>query len=117
MWTAFPRGMGGGCGYAAGHDFQGTAGHGPREYADYGRARAEFSWSQPRTGLDGLPGGGVDIAYEAAGRCAGGTGADAVAPRCVGRGGEVTACGYNDLRWKTGRFGAPIPAGIGARHG
>ena len=87
------------------------------DIADYERAQAEFSWSQPRAGLDGLPGGGVHIAYEAAGRCAGGDRADAVAPRCVGRGGEVTACGYDDLRWKTNRFGAQIPAGIGARHG
>ena len=56
--------------------------------ADYERARAEFSWSQARAELAGLPGGGLDIAHEAVGRHAARDRADAVAPRCVGRGGR-----------------------------
>ena len=85
--------------------------------ADYERARAEFFWSQARAELDGLPGGDLDIAHEAVDRHAARDRADAVALRCVGRGGEVTECSYNDLRWKTNRFGAQIPPGTGARHG
>ncbi|HUK71955.1 MAG TPA: hypothetical protein VLW50_24845 [Streptosporangiaceae bacterium] len=80
--------------------------------ADYERARA--SWSHARAELDGLPGGCLGIAYEAAGRHAAGDRADAVA---VGRAGEVTEGSYNDLRWTTGRLGAQIPAGTGERHG
>jgi hypothetical protein len=36
--------------------------------ADYERACGEFSWSGARRWLDGLPGGGLNIAYEAVDR-------------------------------------------------
>ena len=85
--------------------------------ADYERGRAEFSRSQARAELAGLPGGGLDIAHEAVDRHAARDRAAAVALRCVGCAGEVTECCCNDLRWKTNRFGAQIPPGIGARHG
>ena len=35
---------------------------------DYDRARAEFSWAAARARLAGLPGGGLNIAHEAADR-------------------------------------------------
>ena len=31
---------------------------------DYDRARAAFSWDEAARGLDGLPGGGLNIAHE-----------------------------------------------------
>ncbi len=72
--------------------------------ADYERARAEFSWSRARAELDGLPGGGLNIAHEAVDRHAGGDRADATALRCIGRAGEVTEYSYRDLRAETNRF-------------
>ena len=39
---------------------------------DYERTRTAFSWQAARGALDGLPGGGLNIAYEAIDRhCAG----------------------------------------------
>jgi acetyl-CoA synthetase len=58
--------------------------------ADYERARAEFSWAQAKQSLDGLPEGGLNIAYEAVDRHALGPEAGRVALRCLGRRGEVT---------------------------
>jgi len=40
--------------------------------ADYERACAEFSWAEARRELAGLPGGGLNIAYEAVDRHADG---------------------------------------------
>src|SRR5487761_1738397 len=71
---------------------------------DYERARAEFSWSHARQWLDGLPGGGLNIAYEAVDRHALGPRGNAVALRCVGRHGEVTDYSYQRLREETSRF-------------
>ena len=42
--------------------------------ADYERACGEFSWARARSELDGLPGGGLNIAYEAVDRHAAGPG-------------------------------------------
>src|SRR6516165_4888691 len=72
--------------------------------ADYERACAEFSWSQARQWLDGLPGGGLNIAYEAVDRHALGPRAGGVALRCVGRHGEVADYSYQGLREETNRF-------------
>ena len=35
---------------------------------DYAQARAGFSWADARRALDGLPGGGLNIAHEAVSR-------------------------------------------------
>ena len=72
--------------------------------ADYQRACEEFSWSRAREALDGLPGGGLNIAYEAVDRHAAGPRADAVALRCLGRHGGVTDYSYRDLKDETSRF-------------
>ncbi|HUK69730.1 MAG TPA: acetate--CoA ligase [Streptosporangiaceae bacterium] len=72
--------------------------------ADYERACDAFSWARARSELDGLPGGGLNIAYEAVDRHAAGPGAAAVALVCVGRHGGVSECSYRDLRAQTNRF-------------
>jgi len=48
---------------------------------DYERTRGEFSWAAARARLAGLPGGGLNIAYEAVDRQADGPMTDAVALR------------------------------------
>ena len=64
----------------------------------------QFSWARARSELDGLPGGGLNIAYEAVDRHAAGPRAAAVALVCVGRHGGVSECSYRDLRTETNRF-------------
>jgi acetyl-CoA synthetase len=71
---------------------------------DYERARAEFSWAQARDELAGLPGGGVNIAYEAVDRQAEGPLAEAVAMRFLGRHGEMREMTYAELKCETARF-------------
>jgi acetyl-CoA synthetase len=84
--------------------------------ADYERARAEFSWARARAELDGLPAGGLNIAYEAVDRHAAGAGAGVVALRCVGRQGGVTEHTYRGLREETNRF-AGVLRGLGVGKG
>ena len=83
---------------------------------DYERACEEFSWSHARQWLDGLPGGGLNIAYEAVDRHALGPRGNAVALRCVGRHGEVTDYSYLGLREETSRF-ANLLRGLGTGKG
>lgn len=73
---------------------------------DYERARAEFSWERERAQLGGLPGAGINIAYEAVDRQAEGALARAVAMRFLGLGrdGAVSDMTYADLRRQTARF-------------
>ena len=84
--------------------------------ADYERACEEFSWARARSELDGLPGGGLNIAYEAVDRHAAGARSDAVALRCAGRLGGVTEYSYRDLRAQTNRF-ANLLRSLGAGRG
>ena len=76
----------------------------PANMADYERARAQFSWEQARAGLAGLPGGGLNIAYEAVDRHAQGALATTVALRFLARDGEVREFTYGTLRRDTNRF-------------
>ncbi len=72
--------------------------------ADYDRERASFTWEAARELLDGLPGGGLNIAYEAVDRhVVHGRGAK-VALRWIGQDGAVREFTYQDLRGQTGRF-------------
>jgi acetyl-CoA synthetase len=72
---------------------------------DYERARAEFSWKAARRELDGLPGDrGLNIAYEAIDRHAGGAHRDHPALRWLGKRGEVRDFTYLDLYSLTNRF-------------
>ncbi|MFB7462944.1 acetate--CoA ligase [Streptomyces sp. NPDC056224] len=72
--------------------------------ADYDRARSEFTWSQARTALAGLPGGGLNIAHEAVDRHAGPDHGDKVALRCVARDDTVSTVTYAGLARRTARF-------------
>lgn len=71
---------------------------------DYNQTRAEFSWDAARAGLDGLPGGALNIAHEAVDRHAAGARRDHVAIRWLGRRGERRDLTFGDLRDLTGRF-------------
>jgi acetyl-CoA synthetase len=71
---------------------------------DYERTRAEFSWDAARRALDGLPGGGLNIAHEAVDRHAAGPGSDRLALRFLGKRGEARDFTYARLRALTSRF-------------
>lgn len=62
---------------------------------DYERIRAAFTWNEARSRLAGLPGGGLNMGYEAVHRqVAAGLGGR-VALRCVGADDVVTAISYH----------------------
>jgi acetyl-CoA synthetase len=84
--------------------------------ADYDSVRAGFSWEAARALLDGLPGGGLNIAHEAVDRhVAHGLGAK-VALRWLGQEQTVREFTYEDLRRLTDRF-ANVLAGLGLKKG
>ena len=72
--------------------------------ADYEGTRAGFSWEAARRELGGLPGGGLNIAWEALDRHARGAAADRVALRWLGREGAVRDLTYGELARQSGRF-------------
>ena len=82
----------------------------------YGAARAEFSWQAARAQLDGLPGGGLNIAHEAVDRHAAGARGERVALRWLGREGERRDFTYIQLRAATNRF-ASVLAKLGVERG
>jgi acetyl-CoA synthetase len=84
--------------------------------ADYERACATFSWAEARRDLDGLPGGGLNIAHEAVDRHAVGPRRDHVALRWLGKDGTTADFTYGDLRRLTSRF-ANVLRGLGVRAG
>ncbi|WP_405787285.1 acetate--CoA ligase [Streptomyces sp. NBC_00029] len=71
---------------------------------DYERARADFNWETARSLLSGLPGGGLNIGYEAVDRhlAAGRGGREAL--RCIAPDDTVTRLTYAELGGLTGRF-------------
>jgi acetyl-CoA synthetase len=71
---------------------------------DYTRARSEFSWEAARGELEGLHGGGLNIAHEAVDRQADGEFADTVALRFLDRRGGVAELTYAELKGETDRF-------------
>ena len=76
----------------------------PPKLADYAAARASFSWDQARQALDGLPGGGLNIAWEAVERHARGARASQVAIRWLGRDGTKRDISYAALNDDASRF-------------
>jgi len=71
---------------------------------DYERARRAFSWATERAALDGLRGGGLNIAHEAVDRhVRDGRGAR-VALRCIGRHGIRHELTYAELSALSSRF-------------
>jgi len=84
--------------------------------ADYAEARRRFSWQEARRQLDGLPGGGLNIAHEAVDRHAAGARADQAAIRWLAKSGERREFSYRDLRALTNRF-ANVLGRLGAQPG
>ncbi|MFJ5708410.1 acetate--CoA ligase [Streptomyces sp. NPDC093105] len=72
--------------------------------ADYESARATFSWRRERARLTGLPGGGVNIGYEAVDRHLRDGRGERVALRCVARDASVRAVTYAQLAGDSSRF-------------
>ncbi len=81
-----------------------TLGPVPANMPDYERALAEFSWTQARGELAGLPGGALNIAHEAIDRHADGPRSATVALRFLSRRDEGLELTYADLRRETNRF-------------
>jgi acetyl-CoA synthetase len=84
--------------------------------ADYARARREFDWSQATALLDGLPGGGLNIAHEAVFRHASGPAADRVAIRFLAQGQPVVERTYRELAADVRRFANAL-AQLGVQRG
>lgn len=81
---------------------------------DYGASRERFTWDDARAQLDGLPGGGLNIAHEAIDRHVAGGRGEHLAIRWLGIRGEVRDLAYRDLQVETGRFAAALRAlGVG----
>ena len=89
----------------------------PPNLADYPEAVASFAWSDVRGELDGLPGGGINIAHECVDRHAYGPNAERIALRFVGtKPGETLAeMTYSELAAASNRFANALrELGIGA---
>jgi acetyl-CoA synthetase len=71
---------------------------------NYDQTRREFSWDDARRALDGLPGGGLNIAHEAVDRHAAGPRRDRLALRFLGKRGDVRDFTYAQLQSQTNRF-------------
>jgi acetyl-CoA synthetase len=85
--------------------------------ADYDAARAQFRWEAAREKLAGLPhGGGLNIAFEAVDRHAGGEAKDNIAIKWIGKTGERRSYSYADLARSTNGFANALRS-LGARPG
>ncbi len=84
--------------------------------SDYESARRSFDWDDARRQLDGLPGGGVNIAHEAVVRHARGPRRDHVAIRGRGKSGGRRDLTYRDLDALTNRF-ANVLGALGVQPG
>ena len=81
---------------------------------DYDELCRAFSWSDARAELDGLPGGGLNIAYEAVDRHLKMGRRDKLALRWLAKSGEVRDFSYVNLATQTNRFANVLSAaGIG----
>jgi acetyl-CoA synthetase len=78
--------------------------------------RRDFAWADAARGLDGLPGGGLNIAYEAVDRHAAGRLKDHLAMRWMGAAGRVLDFTYGQLREQSARFAGALAA-LGIRRG
>ncbi len=78
--------------------------------------RAAFSWDTARRELDGLPGGGLNIAHEAVDRHARGPRANAVALRWLAAAGGQRDITYAELAGASNRF-ANVLRGLGVAKG
>jgi acetyl-CoA synthetase len=86
----------------------------PPHLADYEAERARFRWEAERERLAGLPGGGLNMAYEAVDRHAAGALRDRVALRFVSRAAPALELSYGELARQTSRFAHVLRAlGVG----
>ncbi len=83
---------------------------------DYEATRRAFRWDDARRQLDGLPGGGLNIAYEAIDRHVAKGKGDKTALRWIARDLTVQDFTYADLAAATNRF-ASMLAGLGLKKG
>jgi len=83
---------------------------------DYERVRRSFTWTDARAALDGLPGGGLNIAYEAVDRHLVHGKAEKVALRWLGRDDSVRDITYGVLAAQSNRF-ANVLASLGVGKG
>jgi acetyl-CoA synthetase len=72
--------------------------------ANYDSACRSFSWDASRAELDGLPGGGLNIAHEAVDRHVARGAGNRVAVRWLGRSGDRRELSYAELATLTSRF-------------
>jgi len=84
--------------------------------SDYEATRRAFDWRQARAMLDGLPGGGLNIAHEAVDRHAAGPRAAREALRWIGRRGDRRSFTWMELRAATNRVANALRAS-GLREG
>ncbi len=83
---------------------------------DYGAERESFTWTAARALLDGLPAGGLNIAYEAVDRHVAHGRGDVVALRFLGDEGPGRELTYAELADETNRF-ANVLTGLGVAPG
>lgn len=83
---------------------------------DYDAACAAFSWDKARGELDGLPGGGLNIAHEAVDRHVAHGRGDRLAIRWLGKNGTVRDFSYRELMQLSNRF-ANVLRGLGVAKG
>jgi acetyl-CoA synthetase len=88
----------------------------PPNLSDYAAQCQAFSWATARQALAGLPGGGLNIGFEAVDRHAAGALRDQVALRFVARGAPALALSYAELARQTNRF-ANVLQGLGVGKG
>jgi acetyl-CoA synthetase len=81
---------------------------------NYDELSRTFSWAEARALLDGLPGGGLNIAYEAVDRHVLAGRGGKLALRCIGRDDRISDFTYAKLCEETNRFANVLAAaGIG----
>lgn len=83
---------------------------------DYAAVRSSFSWDAARRGLEGLPGGGLNIAHEAVDRHAAGARGERIALRWLGKDGAIEDFSYARLSALSSRF-ANVLRGLGVGAG
>ena len=76
----------------------------PAHWTDYERLRHDDVWGLARSALQGLPGGGLNIGFEAVDRHAGGARRDHCALRFVARNAPSIDLSYGDLARLSNRF-------------
>ncbi|MGK2914774.1 MAG: AMP-binding protein [Porticoccaceae bacterium] len=82
----------------------------PPNLDNYARVCEDFTWEHARDLLNGLPEGGLNIAFEAVDRHAAGARADRVALRWIGQDGRRQDLSYRQLRAETNRFANALEA-------